>query len=612
MHRPRAHLRHPSRTPGCAGRARRRYRPAATVRSCRPHPSRDKEKAAVPKEPHHVVATWRSDGGAETDPGVSGQGSQPQHYIAELPVGEPQHPCLFGQRDDLPHTYDPPLRLNSTSELLGALHDPDAHVHLCPAPPIEPAPRAGRPTTSRCGPHLKAHEGPEPSGTDRAGPRWAATMAGHGGDGLRTAHADSSAGLGSDDGAHPLRRLNARVPDVVSHPGATRAMAGEPAAPLPRSPMHGAPAFERPRSRLCIRPPSDGWRARPRSSSFPPTTDGHGSASMRSRWHRWATGCRPGVPSERGSSSRAIRAPAFWARPRRARERRHPSASFLPGRIRPRGSRSRRWQPQPVRRDPRRRPEPLLVAASPPPPLPRERWSAGPTASPTCATTGRTPVSAAVLAPAPSYPMWCTACAARHAPSSGAQPRSERAGWGMDDELAEDLRPLPAMQLRAHLPPASVTRGTVSGGGILRALGVALHRPPQPHPRRAQWRWARRGERPSRLRGPWPASQDDRPLPPWASPSASAGITNDSPGGRLPHRTLSFTPVMRAGPTPRSVSPTRRTPGPPLRWIRHTHRLAGVTAHPEGGNERNPGPRGHRRAPTRSTEQLVTRHRFGG
>ena len=52
-------------------------------------------------------------------------------------------------------------------------------------------------------------------------------MAGHGGQGLRTAHADSSAGLGTGAEAQPNGRpAREATEDQVLAPGATRAMAG--------------------------------------------------------------------------------------------------------------------------------------------------------------------------------------------------------------------------------------------------------------------------------------------------------------------------------------------------------------------------------------------------
>ena len=59
--------------------------------------------------------------------------------------------------------------------------------------------------------------------TDR-GRRWAATMAGHGDEGQRRAHADSSATLGTHGEVPPLDRPAREAgEDLVLAPGATRA-----------------------------------------------------------------------------------------------------------------------------------------------------------------------------------------------------------------------------------------------------------------------------------------------------------------------------------------------------------------------------------------------------
>jgi len=68
---------------------------------------------------------------------------------------------------------------------------------------------------------------PTPVAQTERGLRWAATMAGHGNEGLRTAHADSCAGLGTDGEVAPLgRELREAAEDAVLVPGATRAGGG--------------------------------------------------------------------------------------------------------------------------------------------------------------------------------------------------------------------------------------------------------------------------------------------------------------------------------------------------------------------------------------------------
>jgi dGTPase len=85
--------------------------------------------------------------------------------------------------------------------------------------------------------------------TERA-QRWAATMAGHEAHGLRTAHADSSAGLGADGEVRPLGRPEREViEDEVLAPGATRAETGGKRAE-PEEPDPWRTCFERDRDRI--------------------------------------------------------------------------------------------------------------------------------------------------------------------------------------------------------------------------------------------------------------------------------------------------------------------------------------------------------------------------
>ena len=95
---------------------------------------------------------------------------------------------------------------------------------------------------------------PTPVAPTERGRRWAATMAGHRGDGLRTAHADSSAGLGPDDGVQPLGRLEREGAEgVVLAPGATRAAGGGRRA-APEEPDAWRTCFERDRDRILHSP----------------------------------------------------------------------------------------------------------------------------------------------------------------------------------------------------------------------------------------------------------------------------------------------------------------------------------------------------------------------
>jgi len=82
------------------------------------------------------------------------------------------------------------------------------------------------------------------------GRRWAATMAGHEAEGLRTAHADSGAGLGTDGRVEPLGRPEREAAeDLLLAPGATRASAGGRRA-VPEEPDPWRTCFERDRDRI--------------------------------------------------------------------------------------------------------------------------------------------------------------------------------------------------------------------------------------------------------------------------------------------------------------------------------------------------------------------------
>jgi dGTPase len=90
---------------------------------------------------------------------------------------------------------------------------------------------------------------PTPVAQTERGRRWAETMAGHGGGGQRSAHADSSASLGSDD-VRPLGRDEREAAeDLVLAPGATRATAGGRRA-VAEEPDAWRTCFERDRDRI--------------------------------------------------------------------------------------------------------------------------------------------------------------------------------------------------------------------------------------------------------------------------------------------------------------------------------------------------------------------------
>jgi dGTPase len=94
---------------------------------------------------------------------------------------------------------------------------------------------------------------PTPIAQTERGRRWAATMAGHGGRGLRTAHADSGAALGTAE-ARPLTcQEREAAEDVVLVPGATRA-AGAGRRAVPEEPDPWRTCFERDRDRILHSP----------------------------------------------------------------------------------------------------------------------------------------------------------------------------------------------------------------------------------------------------------------------------------------------------------------------------------------------------------------------
>src|ERR1700722_8036050 len=90
---------------------------------------------------------------------------------------------------------------------------------------------------------------PTPVAPTERGRRWAATMAGHRDRGLRTAHADSSAGIGSDEVKALERQEREDAEDTLLAPGATRAGgAGQRAVEEEPDPWRSC--FERDRDRI--------------------------------------------------------------------------------------------------------------------------------------------------------------------------------------------------------------------------------------------------------------------------------------------------------------------------------------------------------------------------
>ena len=90
---------------------------------------------------------------------------------------------------------------------------------------------------------------PTPAAQTERGRRWAATMAGHEAHGLRTAHADSRAGLGSDGEVTPLGRDEREGAEDLLAPGATRSAGGGRRA-VPEEPDPWRTCFERDRDRI--------------------------------------------------------------------------------------------------------------------------------------------------------------------------------------------------------------------------------------------------------------------------------------------------------------------------------------------------------------------------
>ena len=268
------------------------------------------------------------------------------------------------------------------------------------------------------------------------------------------------------------------------------------------------------------------------------------------------------------------------------RSRQRGGAQSLPRRrLRPRrlGRRRRARPAQPVRRDARRDPQPLVVAAGARRP-PRGRSSAGPTAAPTPPTTWRTPFGPGSSA--------CRCC--RPSSSNGADPpagassrRSSTASWrasprtgqvGMRADLAEALAALRALQLRAHLPPAGI--GGPGRFGRVRCSRRSSTTSPTGQRSRRRWSCRRRpcrrepggGAGGRHLRG-----RHDRPV-------------------RLPERR--GPPRLGPGPPPRRDR--HRLPPPGARLRRATSRPVSDRILSTGGDPRRgrgPGPGGnqHRR-----------------
>ena len=313
--------------------------------------------------------------------------------------------------------------------------------------------------------------------------QWAATMAGHDGAELRLAHADSRAGPG------PLAVLareerearRGRAAGTRRHPGrrgaGDRARPEEPdpcahllrARPRPHPARHRLPPAGRqdPGVRVPRRPPAHPPHPRPRGGP-----GGHGGRRARCGLNVALTeaialghdcGHGPG-----GHASEDALAPyvaggydhAVW------------------------GADVVLDAAQPVRRDARRHPQPLVDAGRRRT-RPRARSCRGPTASPTCATTSRTPSR-----PASSRPTCCPPWCAERCGSSrrrqlgtfidgdGRRPRQPPASSGWDRAEAEALAEFRRFNYEhIYLRPASVRAGRGGDRGAARLVEHYADRP---------------------------------------------------------------------------------------------------------------------------------------
>ena len=203
-----------------------------------------------------------------------------------------------------------------------------------------------------------------PRVTDRA-ERWAATMAGppRAGSALRLAHADSRGRRRPAPRSSTASR--ARGPPRPSwlapagHPGRRR----RPPRP-PEEPPDPLPHLlrARPRPHPARHAPSGAWPARPRCSSSPTTTSAPASPTP-SRWPRWPPSVARGLGLN-VALTEAIALGHDCGHGPGGHASEDALSPYVDGRLRPRrlGRRRRARAAQPVRRDARRHPQPLLVA----------------------------------------------------------------------------------------------------------------------------------------------------------------------------------------------------------------------------------------------------------
>ncbi len=215
-------------------------------------------------------------------------------------------------------------------------------------------------------PPAMAAAGGEAAGGGESGPlsprarQWAATMEGHTGPaGVRFAHGDSSARLEPAGAVGPRGEGGGRggVALAGSDPGNGRRAAGAGGGARPVADvLRAGPRPDAPQPRL---PPAGGQDAGLRLPRRPPADAPHPCSRGCPGGDRHREGVQAERRSRRGDRPRA----RLRARPGRPCERGRPLA--FPGRrLRPRrlGSRLHRRPAQPVRRDSRRDPEPLVVS----------------------------------------------------------------------------------------------------------------------------------------------------------------------------------------------------------------------------------------------------------
>ena len=272
--------------------------------------------------------------------------------------------------------------------------------------------------------------------------RWASTMHGHADGAVAFAHADSWAGTGSSSpvvDAANARRSRTTSLSTAGHPGDRRRRAchrrgARSVAHLLRTRPRPHPA----RQRVPAPRRQDAGVRVPRRPSAHPA---HPCARGRPGRHLGRPSARAQRGADRGDRARSRLRP----RPRRARQRGRAHA-VRRRRLRPCGVGRRRHpdSAEPVRRDARRHPQPLVVAAGADR-RPRARSSAGPTASPTCATTSRTPSTPGSSRPTCCPPIVRDRCGERRSHQLGAfitamiQAAGQTGRIGMTADAAEAL-----------------------------------------------------------------------------------------------------------------------------------------------------------------------------